>query len=105
MAIFNFFRTPKPQQFRYVPRHYDPEREEIKRRLAQLNPDEVDNSAEAMKHRISAGFKRKQSADPTYRKRHTKRSNRMLAAIIVLLIVISVIMIERYLPALMQALE
>ena len=31
-----FFRTPKPKKFNYIPRYYDPEKEEWERRKKEL---------------------------------------------------------------------
>jgi len=31
-----FFKTPKPKQFNYIPRYYDPEKEELEKRKKEL---------------------------------------------------------------------
>ena len=105
MAIFNFFRTPKPQRYRYVPRFYDPDKEELEARIKRAAGEKQDQAPEAMKARISAGFKQKSRVDPAYRKQQSKRSNMILFSSIIILLVLAYVLIERYLPTLMEALE
>ena len=101
MGMFNIFRTPQPQQFRYFPRHYDPDKEELKQRLQHLDKDNADNSPEAIKQRISTGFRRKQNPDPSFRRRHVRKSNRRLIRTLVVLILLTAYFLYKYLPAIM----
>ncbi|MDX1477834.1 MAG: hypothetical protein R3301_08995 [Saprospiraceae bacterium] len=105
MGMFNIFRTQRPQQFRYIPRHYDPEKEDLRQRLQQLNPEEADNSPEAMKHRISAGLRRRSYPDPSFRRRQVRKSNRRVIMILGALIMMAAYLIYKKLPAMMSALN
>lgn len=89
MALLNIFRTPKPRQFEYKPRYYDADKEEREERIrnAQLQ-GAVDMSEEAMKARIKQGFRQGRiPVDRGYRRRHVRRSNRLVIAIVVVLTV------------------
>jgi hypothetical protein len=94
MAIFNFFRTPKPQQYRYIPRYWDPAKEDLEARLGRYKED--GDNVEAMKSRISANLRRRGRPDPRYRRRQTKQANIRLLIILVGLIVITWILFVRY---------
>lgn len=102
MAL-NFFRTPKHQRYLYIPRFYDPEKEELQQKLKRDNF--ADDTPEAMKARISAGLRRKQTSDPEIRKEQARRSNRILFMTIIALIILSFILIDRYLPLFLRYLE
>lgn len=53
MALFGMNKRPKPLQFKYVPRYYDPVKEDLKERLAGK-----EGSPEATKARIRSGLRR-----------------------------------------------
>ena len=44
-----FFKRPKPKQFSYRPRYWDPEQEEFERRKRLLDGDPADRSTEEIK--------------------------------------------------------
>ena len=82
MARFGIFRTPKPQKFDYVPRYYDPEKEELKARLERYKPsEEQDQSTEAMKARIRAGLNSPLSIDRRFKRRAHRKSGYRVALI------------------------
>ncbi len=100
MAVFKFFRIPRHQKFNYIPRYYDPEKEAIKERVDQAMKQQ-DNSAEAMKSRISSGLRRGHGGDHGLRGRYVFRSNLTVVGIIIVLMILS----YYYLPLLISVLE
>ena len=52
MALFNIFRAKKPQKYNYVPRYYDPAKEDLESRLRQLEGSNKDDIAE-VRNRLS----------------------------------------------------
>lgn len=101
MAIFSFFKRPKHQQFDYKPRFYDPDKEDLRSRLAQYR-DDAEGTAH-IKNRISSGLRRK--ARGTGSAHSYKTSNRRLAAIFVILIWMTYYFLKKYLPIIVQAVE
>ena len=101
MAIFSFFKKPLHQKFDYKPRFYDAEKEERKARLARYQ--EGNGGEDAMKSRISAGFKRKsRSGGAGY---SSKKRNLRLVAILVVLVWMTYHFLEKYLPIIVDAVE
>ncbi len=47
------FRTPKPKSFNYIPRYYDPEKEKLEQRKAELGLDNELSHNEELKLRMS----------------------------------------------------
>ncbi len=82
MALFNFFHTPQPQRYRYIPRFYDPEKEELEARIRHAQPDASDDtSPEAIKARMQAGFKRSHTIDRKFKRKLRRRANRRVILI------------------------
>jgi len=82
MALFNFFHTPQPQRYKYIPRFYDPEKEELEARIKLANPGAAeDNSPEAIKARMLAGFKRSHTIDRKFKRKLRRRANRRVMII------------------------
>ena len=59
-----FFKRPKPKQFNYRPRYWDPEQEEFERRKRELDGDPAERSAEEIKSDL------KSQMDSRWRRRH-----------------------------------
>lgn len=57
------FRTPKPKSFNYTPRYYDPEKEKLERRKAELGLDSELSHNEQLKLRISRRWGRNVQKD------------------------------------------
>lgn len=103
----NLFRTPKHRKYDYIPRYYDPEKEEREERIRKAELM-ADDSIEGMKSRISSKMKYGGSGMKEYeshRKKALRRSNFTLLAIIIILIFAAFIAMEIYLPSLMKSLE
>ena len=106
MGLFKFLKPPIHQQFRYKPRYWDPKKEEIELRNERLQVLQ-DGGIEAMKARISGGFKRGAggAAAGTYRNQRVQRSNGTLFIVIIALMVISYFAIEVYFPDISHLME
>lgn len=81
-----FFKRPKPKQFDYKPRYWDPEEEEFQRRKRELDGDDNDDKTE--------GHSREElrsQINTQWRRRHTPeeggRSNNMMKLFIYALII------------------
>jgi len=105
MALLRFNKLPKHQHFEYKPRFWQPEKEELEERLKRIEAVGTDDP-EAMKGRISAGFRNRSYGNlGGYRRQQVVRSNVMLFAIVVGLLLIAFIMLTNYLPRLIQFFE
>lgn len=50
---FTVFKTPKPKGFKYTPRYYDPKKEALERRKAELGIDSKLSHHEQLRSRMS----------------------------------------------------
>lgn len=99
MPGLRIFRTPKNQQFDYKPRYWDPKKEEMEERRRQLE-ELRSGGVEGAKARISSGLRRGGSygTDTRLRQRQVMRSNVILIGVVVMLLVISYLLLQVYLP-------
>ena len=99
MGVFKFLKPPSHQQFSYKPRFWDPKKEEARQRAERVKLLE-DGGVDAMKARISGGFRKGAggAAAGTYRSERVKRANGTLFIVIIALLVISYFAIEVYFP-------
>lgn len=100
MGFINFGNRFKHRKFDYIPRYYDPEKEERERlaRLYSTNDDEENTKLATA--RIRAGFRAKYRAgEDGYANKAKKRSNRLLLYIMIGLILVCYIFLTNYLPA------
>ncbi len=101
MAFLSFFRTPKHQRFKYIPRYYDPQKERIDEILGK---NKAMSETELAKSRISDTFRRK-SHGGTSNKQAVRRSNILLLGIIVILFGLTYVLLTVYLPQFMKLFE
>ncbi len=104
MALLKFFRVPKHQRYKYIPRYWDPKKEELEERIKRIK-DAKDGNIEATKARISGGFRRGFSDDSHLRRNSVFQSNMLLLGIIALLLFASYLFMIKYLPRIVEALE
>lgn len=104
MALLKFFKVPKHQRYRYIPRYWDPKKEELEERLKRVK-DSKAGDIEATKARIAGGFRRGFSNDAQTRRAVVFRSNMLLLGIIALLLFGSYVFMIKYLPRIVEALE
>ncbi len=55
---FYLFRTPKPKRFSYTPRYYDPEKERLERRKAELGLRSELSHKESLRLRMDKTWKK-----------------------------------------------
>jgi len=92
MPGFGFGKRPKPRKFDFIPRYYDPDKEELESRLAQYK-DEM-NEEERAKHRIRTGLRNKYYGDSEFRSSQVKKSNLRLVYIIIILAFITYLILR-----------
>lgn len=104
MGLFNFGKTIKPQRFNYIPRYYDPEKEErdarIKRAMGMAGDD-----SEAMKTRILSDLRNRKRGSRKGHQSAARRSNLILILTLATLLLLTYILLTRYLPVIERALE
>ncbi len=96
MALFSFFKTPKHQKFRYTPRYWDPQKEDLENRIKQAKKD--NNDPEALKSRISKGLQRKHQFGGHRSASSSKKSTLRLLVIIGILLLFAYYFLVVYLP-------
>ncbi|MFZ1750539.1 MAG: hypothetical protein WAU01_10115 [Saprospiraceae bacterium] len=87
MFKLGFGKRPKPRTFGFIPRYYDPDKEELEERLNKYKTTgdeakDIDN----MKSRIKSGMRLKYYGDANYKSSLVRRSNFRLIYIIVILL-------------------
>jgi hypothetical protein len=97
-------KLPKNRQYNYHPRYWNPKKEELEERLKKAELRKK-GDAEAIKERISSGFKRGYKTDASFRRQRVMRSNMTLIAIIVLLLLLAYYGLGVYLPKILEALN
>ena len=96
MALLSFFKRPRHRSFKYVPRYWDEDKEDLQRRLKSAeNPDDI----ESVKERIAQNFGGRGKIKAGYRSTQVRRSNMRLVLIIGILIVLTYIVLGRLGPA------
>ncbi|MDH3245544.1 MAG: hypothetical protein OEM26_13085 [Saprospiraceae bacterium] len=104
MAFFSFFKTPRHQKFKYVPRYYDPQKEQLDKIVAQAKGEGLSDT-ELAKARISSAFRKRGGGSNEYARRMTRRSNRLLIIILIVLFGLTYLLLTVYLPRFMQLFE
>ena len=102
MSFIKFFRQPKHQQFNYKPRFYDPDKEDLERRLKKARLEQ-EQTPEAMKSRIKSGLRSYRPEDGRLRRRAVVKSNMVVFFIVVFLLLLSYFFIIYYLPKIFEA--
>jgi hypothetical protein len=101
MSLPRFFKQPKHQRFDYIPRFYDPDKEDLERKKKIYNSEH--NEKDAMKSRISQGLRRKAAyqAGDSYKKQNRKIGYLRLLILAILILLIFVFM-QSYLPQILE---
>lgn len=86
MAFFSFGKRVRNQKFNYIPRHYDPAKEELEDRLRMASDE---SNPEITKMRIKDGFKRRTRGNKELESSLRRSANIRLLIIIAALIAIS----------------
>lgn len=105
MGIFGgFFKKHKYQKFEYLPRYWNPEKEDLMHRV-KVAKGEAGNDPEAMKRRISKHIRRTYKSGGHSRKKSNMRSTILLLGVICVLVIISYYLLTVYLPQLEEILK
>ena len=99
-----FIKLPKHQKYQYKPRYWDPEKEELHKRLERIEELKRGGS-DGMKARIQSGLKRGYLADSRQRTKQTTRSNLVLLAVVVGLLAMVYIFLTTYLPEILEQID
>lgn len=108
MGFLGFGKRTKHRSFDYIPRYYDPEKEELEARLKQYKKTDTPsegNDTELAKQRIRGSFKRNSRASSEATKIANRKSNMRLLMIIATLLLITYYFINNYLPKIVAAIE
>jgi hypothetical protein len=86
MLKLGFGNRAKPKEFGFIPRYYDPVKEELEERINKFKePSNEKEGIENTKDRIKAGLRMKHYGDPNYRSNQVRQSNIRLVYIILVL--------------------
>ncbi len=100
MRIPSFFKQPRHQRFEYLPRHYDPDREELERKKKMYGNEKAEE--EEVKSRISSGFRSRSSyARSNAYYKQVRRASYLRLIILAVLILLIFMYIQVYLPEIM----
>lgn len=97
MALFNFFNRTKHRRFEYIPRYYNPEKEDLEQRLSKYrkeNRDEIDD----VKMNIRAGLRNRAPGKSGFNLRYSM----LVMLIVVVLLLITIYLLSAYLPRFME---
>lgn len=103
MSFFRMGSRFKHRSFDYIPRYYDPVKEELEERLKGYN--QKADATEIAKNRIRRGFRKGGVDTRKYSQRVRKRSTFRLLGIIVFLVLVTFLLLNKYLPQLVAAIE
>ncbi|MBR9921992.1 MAG: hypothetical protein GYB31_14220 [Bacteroidetes bacterium] len=108
MGFINIFRTPKPQRYNYVPRYYNPEKEDLDKRLNRIENGKKD-PVDGVKSRLEGGFMRRSGGyNPNASRMRSGsifRSNIRLILVLGAILVLAYYFLSVYLPEIIEALE
>ncbi len=103
MSFLRFGKKIKNRTFDYIPKYYDQDKEELEKRLKRYKPQPGDT--ELTKQRIRGGFRRKYNTKDEYVSRSQKRSNLILVATLIILIILTYVFLSEYLPRIVATFE
>jgi len=87
MIKIGFGNRIKPKAFGFIPRYYDPVKEELEERIKKYKTSAVPvDDVENMKNRIKSGLRMKHYGDPSARSSAARKSNIRLFYIICVLV-------------------
>jgi len=104
MFRYSLFKSPKPLQYTYIPRYYDPEKEELHERIRAAKKDAGD-PIEGMKARIGKSYHERLRERNQSTRRAVRQSNTRVFVIIAVLFVLAYLFLTEYLPSIESFLE
>jgi len=103
MSFFRMGSRFKHRSFDYIPRFYDPAKEELENRIKGYN--EKADATEIAKSRIRKGFRKGNGDTRKYAQSVRKRSNLRLFGVIIFLLLASILFLNKYLPQIVKYVE
>ena len=105
MIKIGFGNRVKPKSFGFVPRYYDPAKEELEERIKKYKQSEdTSDNVENMKNRIKTGLRMKHYGDPGVRTSAVRQPNiRLLFIICALGLAAYILMSSNKIIALIEA--
>ena len=97
MALFNFFNQTKHRRFEYIPRYYNPAKEELEKRLSKYQKEKP-SGIEDMKINIRAGLRNRAPGGSGFNLRYSL----LIMAILVILLFITIYLFSAYLPVFLE---
>ncbi|HMR87220.1 MAG TPA: hypothetical protein PKD51_03660 [Saprospiraceae bacterium] len=95
MIKIGFGKRVRPKSFGFIPRFYDPVKEELNERLAKYQEtDDASVQVDQLKSRIKSGMRQKFYGDPNVRSSVERQSNIRLLFIIITLFLISYVILK-----------
>ncbi len=91
MGFIKFNKVPKHKRFDYIPRYYDPKKEELEKLVDSYKKQD---DVEATRERIRSGLKNKYRGDQNYRRSQQRSSNIRLISIILILFLVSYLILR-----------
>lgn len=105
MGLFKIFKTPNPNQYNYIPRYWDPAKEEKQARLKYLESlAKEDPDVEDVKSRMAVNFRKKGfgHSHKGLRKKAVYKSNMILISTIIILFLLAYILLYVNLPEILN---
>jgi hypothetical protein len=104
MFRLNLFRTPGHLRFQYVPQHYDPDKEDLQKRVKAAKNEKAVDTKQA-KSRIAQSYRNRYQKHRNISRKANRQSNIRLLVILMLLVGLTYLMFIQFLPAIESAVE
>ena len=91
MSFLKFNKRPKHKRFDYIPRYYDPKKEELDKIVESYKNME---DADAAKNRIRSGLRNRYRGDASYKRRQERSANIRLISIIFVLFMVAYLILK-----------
>ena len=91
MSFFKFNKTTKHRRFDYIPRFYDPEKEELDKIVDAYKES---NDTNASKERIRSGLRHRYRGDANYKRSQERSANIRLISIIFILFLLAYLILQ-----------
>ena len=102
MALFSMFKRVTNQQYKYIPRYWDPEKEKRAETVRLLTGDESNDIGD-MQARVARGLKRGRNGSS--RSNQVLKTNLLLFAVIIALLGVTYFILVVYLPQIVASVE
>jgi hypothetical protein len=104
MFRINLFRTPGHLRFQYIPQHYDPDKEELEKRVKAAKSEKA-HDVQASKSRIASSYKSRYQKHRNISRHSNRISNIRILVILALLVGLTYFLFIQFLPAIESAIE